>query len=65
MYLAREDAHMSYPEIGSHLGGRDHTTVLHGYRKIHREVEGEPAKGLPPKAETQRMVSDIRSRLRL
>lgn len=26
--------HMSYPAIGALLGGRDHTTVLHGERKI-------------------------------
>lgn len=26
--------HMSYPSIGRVLGGRDHTTILHGVRKI-------------------------------
>jgi hypothetical protein len=33
-YLAREAAKRSFPEIGKRFGGRDHTTVLHGYRKI-------------------------------
>ena len=34
MYLLREDAHLSTPEIGRLLGGRDHTTVMHGAHKI-------------------------------
>ena len=32
-YLARELLQASYPEIGKRIG-RDHTSVLHGYRKI-------------------------------
>ena len=65
MYLAREHTGLSYKEIGAHFGDRDHTTILHGYRKILGELEGDPSRGKPPKAETQRVVSDIRSRLRL
>ena len=38
MYLLREDFHVSYPTIGSKLGGRDHTTVIHSCEKIKREV---------------------------
>jgi chromosomal replication initiator protein len=34
IYLARELAGASYQRIGQSLGGRDHTTVLHSYRKI-------------------------------
>lgn len=34
MYLSRELTTMSLPEIGSAFGGRDHTTVLHSYKKI-------------------------------
>jgi len=34
MYLAHLDARKSYPWIGKRLGNRDHTTVLHGKRKI-------------------------------
>lgn len=34
MYLARELTPASYPMIGRHFGGRDHTTILHGKRKI-------------------------------
>ena len=39
MYLAREETNASFPEIGQALGGRDHTTVLHGNQKMSREVE--------------------------
>jgi hypothetical protein len=34
MYLARKLTPASLPEIGRLLGGRDHTTILHGTRKI-------------------------------
>lgn len=34
MYLARTMTGYSFPEIGRRLGGRDHTTALHGYLKI-------------------------------
>jgi chromosomal replication initiator protein len=39
MYLAREETNASLPQIGRALGGRDHTTVLHGYQKIRAQVE--------------------------
>src|SRR5690348_15825661 len=34
MWLARQLTLHSLPEIGRALGSRDHTTVLHGIRKI-------------------------------
>jgi len=34
MYLSHEMTTKSYPELGRRFGGRDHTTVLHGVRKI-------------------------------
>ena len=34
MALAKELTNHSLPEIGDSFGGRDHTTVLHGCRKI-------------------------------
>jgi len=39
MYLLREDFSISYPTIGTKLGGRDHTTVIHSCEKIKREVD--------------------------
>jgi chromosomal replication initiator protein len=34
MYLLREEANVSLPQIGQALGGRDHTTVMYGCGKI-------------------------------
>lgn len=42
MYLIWARTEMSYPDIGKKLGGRDHTTILHGVRKIRESlVESE------------------------
>lgn len=38
MYLMREETESSLMEIGNELGGRDHTTVLHGCDKIATEL---------------------------
>jgi len=39
MYLMRKELNTSYPTIGQELGGRDHTTAMHAYNKVIREVE--------------------------
>jgi chromosomal replication initiator protein len=39
MYLCREIANMSYPHIGQHFGGKDHTTVIHACRRIEKQAE--------------------------
>lgn len=39
MYLAREETDASLPQIGEALGGRDHTTVMHGWEKIAGNIE--------------------------
>lgn len=36
MYRMSKETLLSYPQIGRRLGGKDHTTVLHGARR-HRE----------------------------
>jgi chromosomal replication initiator protein len=41
MYLAREETEASLPEIGTFLGGRDHTTILYGYDKMAHQIERE------------------------
>jgi chromosomal replication initiator protein len=38
MYIARKLTRHSLEEIGGHLGGRDHTTVMHACNKI-KEAE--------------------------
>ena len=37
MYLCRELTDTSLPQIGEFFGGRDHTTVLHAYKKIAKD----------------------------
>ena len=37
MYLIREHGQYRLSDIGDMLGGRDHTTILHGCEKISRE----------------------------
>ncbi len=39
MFLARELTKTSFPEIGKHFGGKDHTTVLHAYNKIKEDSD--------------------------
>ena len=35
MYLVRELLSLSLVEIGQYFGGRDHSTVLHSYKKVN------------------------------
>jgi chromosomal replication initiator protein len=39
MFLLREETNASLPQIGEALGGRDHTTVMHGCEKIADLIE--------------------------
>jgi chromosomal replication initiator protein len=41
MYLMREETGTSLVEIGQQLGGRDHTTVMHGIAKVERDLESD------------------------
>ncbi len=38
MYLLRHELSYSYPQIGKALGGKDHTTIMHGVEKIAKEL---------------------------
>ncbi|KND50106.1 MAG: chromosomal replication initiator protein DnaA [Parcubacteria bacterium C7867-008] len=55
MYILREDFSVSYPTIGSKLGGRDHTTVIHSCEKVKREVAED--------TELAKEIQDIRTLL--
>lgn len=38
-YLYKTELNLSFPHIGKLFGGRDHSTVIHGYRKIKQLIE--------------------------
>jgi len=42
MYLARELTDQTLPAIGRAFGGRNHTTVLHAYRRTAERIAGDP-----------------------
>jgi chromosomal replication initiator protein len=42
MFLMRQETDASTTDIGNELGGRDHTTILHGYEKIAAEIQENP-----------------------
>jgi chromosomal replication initiator protein len=41
MYLLREEAKISFPQIGDVLGGRDHSTVMSAYEKIKEQIPSD------------------------
>ena len=55
MYLARDLTDMSLPQIGQALGGRDHTTIMHGCDKISALFEKDDG--------MRHQVLDIKKRL--
>ncbi|HEV2581668.1 MAG TPA: chromosomal replication initiator protein DnaA, partial [Ktedonobacteraceae bacterium] len=38
MYLMRQETSASLLQIGGELGGRDHTTIMHGWEKVQSEI---------------------------
>ena len=46
MYILREFGEMSYPAIGKLMGGRDHTTVIHAYRKVRDKIKLDDNQGI-------------------
>jgi chromosomal replication initiator protein len=55
MYLARELTSESLPAIGRRFGGRDHTTVLHAWRRTEERLSTD--------ASTREAVQKLRRRL--
>ncbi|TAJ24986.1 MAG: chromosomal replication initiator protein DnaA [Nitrospirae bacterium] len=39
MYLCREMTDASFPEIGRHFGGKDHTTIIHACKQITKALQ--------------------------
>lgn len=42
MYLLRHELNIPYALIGKELGGKDHTTIIYGARKIERDIIKDP-----------------------
>ena len=55
MFLSRTETDASLPQIGNHLGNRDHSTVLHGFDKIAGLVETD--------AQIRRDIMEIKAML--
>lgn len=59
MYLSRKYTVSSFPEIGEKLGGKDHSTIIHGYNKIEKKIHEKdqsiekPVRVLSKKIENQ------------
>lgn len=43
VYAARHLTDASFQQIGRYFGGRDHTTIMHGYYKLKAMLEVDPA----------------------
>ena len=56
MFLCREMTGLSFPEIGEQFGGRDHTTILHAYGKIKKDIKKDPKS----KSLVDKLVSEIK-----
>lgn len=42
MFIARKLTTKTLPEIGRRFGGKDHTTILHGVRKVEALIQNDP-----------------------
>jgi chromosomal replication initiator protein len=56
MYLSRQLTSMSYPEIGSRFGGKDHSTIISAVRKIEKKMTED--------AGLKSVISTLTTRLR-
>ena len=57
MYILRSDLHLSFPKIATELGRKDHTTAIHSFEKIQKNI--------PLDANLKTAVNNIKERLRV
>jgi chromosomal replication initiator protein len=43
MYILKKELGLTFVEIGNVLGGRDHTTVMHGVQKVENMLTVIPS----------------------
>lgn len=56
MYLLRSEISLSFPEIGREMGGKDHTTIMHGCKKVEQEINNN--------LRLKNNISEIREKIR-
>jgi chromosomal replication initiator protein len=57
MYLCRELTDLSFPEIGKHFGGKDHSTVIHACRHVQQMIESDP--------QTKEIITDLIKKIKM
>ncbi len=55
MFLCRDMIQLSYPSIASYFNKKDHTTIIHGYEKISKEIKTDAA--------MHQLVEDLKKRI--
>lgn len=55
MYLCRILTDESYPRIGLEFGGRDHSTIIHGYEKINDDIRSN--------SELSKMITELKQKM--
>ncbi len=55
MYLCRVLTDESYPRIALELGGRDHTTIIHGYETINKDLKEN--------GELQKIINELKMKM--
>lgn len=61
MYLCRNIIDMTFPQIGSDFGNRDHTTVMHACTKITEEINSGKAKTVKDLEELKKIIKGDKS----
>ncbi len=56
MFIIRSETNLSFPIIGREMGGKDHTTTMHGCKKIGKEINSNP--------QLKEDISSIKERIR-
>ena len=57
MYLSRKITNLSYPDIGSEIGGKDHSTVIYANNKIKKLIEND--------IKTRNLIKEIEGSLQI
>ena len=55
MYICRNLTSLSYPEIGSKFGGKDHSTIIHAIKKIEKMMKED----LQTKIMIERLIENL------